>query len=86
VEYHIQKALVTITAETRQEFVYDGKAKTVVFSVDQNVQPDVAYYGAAPREPIGGPPVERGVYLAIITWTGDAHYMGASKEAELVIR
>jgi len=85
VEYHIQKALVTITAEARQEFAYDGKAKAVVFSVDQNVEPDVAYY-RAPREPLGGPPVERGVYLAIITWKGDDHYMGASKEAELVIR
>jgi len=31
VEYHIQKALVTISAEERQEFVYDGKPKMVVF-------------------------------------------------------
>jgi hypothetical protein len=37
VEYHIQKALVTITAEARQEFAYDGIPKAVVFSVDQNV-------------------------------------------------
>jgi len=88
VEYHIQKALVTITAEARQEFAYDGKPKAVVFSVDQNVEPDVAYYHAASTMrgfPIE-PPTERGVYLVVISWTGDANYMGASKEVELVIR
>jgi hypothetical protein len=95
VEYHIQKALVTINAEERQEFAYNGSPRVVVFSVDQNVEPDVAYYhsvsavqrGAGSRGfPLGGPPAERGVYLAVISWSGDAHYMGASKEVELVIR
>jgi len=89
VEYHIQKALVTITAEERQEFVYDGNPQAVVFSVDQNVEPDVAYYHAASTMrgfPLGGPPAERGVYRVVIFWTGDAHHMGASKEVELVIK
>jgi hypothetical protein len=107
VEYHIQKALVTISAETRQEFAYDGNPMAVVFSVDKNVEPGVTYYhsasamqgGTSPGYsqvtglgagsqgfPMGGPPSERGVYLAIISWSGDAHYMGASKEVELVIR
>ena len=86
VEYHIQKALVTITAEARQEFVYDGSPKAVVFSVDQNVEQVVAYYRTAHEEPLNGLPVERGVYLAVISWAGDAHHMGASKEVELVIR
>ena len=86
VEYHIQKALVTITAEARQEFVYDGEAKAVVFTIDQNVEPGVAYYRTTRDEPLNGAPVEIGVYLAVISWGGDAHYMGASKEVEFVIR
>jgi len=92
VEFHIQKALVTITAEERQEFVYDGKPKAVVFSVDQNVKPDVAYYHVASATPamrgfpLSEPPTERDVYRAVISWAGDAHYMGASKEVVLVIR
>jgi hypothetical protein len=89
VEYHIQRALVTITAEAKQEFVYDGKPKAVIFSVDQNVEPDVAYYHAASAMrgfPLSGPPTERGSYFAVISWAGDAHHMGASKEVELAIK
>jgi hypothetical protein len=88
VEYHIQKALVTITAETRQEFAYNGSPRAVIFSVDQNVEPGVTYYHAASAMrgfPLGGPPTERGAYLVVISWSGDAHYMGASREVELVI-
>jgi hypothetical protein len=89
VEFHIQKALVTITAEERQEFVYDGEPKAVVFSVDQNVKPGVTYYHAVSAMrgfPLSEPPTERDTYRAVIFWDGDAHYMGASKEVELVIR
>jgi len=89
VEYHIQKALVTISAEARQEFAYNGSPMAVVFSVDQNVKPDVAYYHAASAMrgfPMSAAPSERGVYLAVISYAGDAHYMGASKEVELVIK
>jgi len=89
VEFHIQRALVTISAEARQEFAYDGNAKAVVFSVDRNVEPSVAYYHTASTMrglPLNEPPKDRGVYKAVITWNGDAHYMGASKEVELVIK
>ena len=86
VEYHIQKALITINAEARQEFVYDGSPKAVVFSVDQNVEPGVTYYRSVRAEPLNGVPAEHGVYRAVISYSGDAHYMGASKEVELVIR
>jgi len=107
VEYHIQKALVTITAETTQEFAYNGSPIAVVFSVDQNVKLNVAYYHAASAAqkgttpnrpqaaglgagsrgfPLGEPPSERGTYRAVISYAGDAHHMGASKEVELVIR
>ena len=68
VEYHIQKALVTITAEARQEFAYNGSHMAVAFSVDQKVEPDIAYYRTARGEPLSEPPVERGVYLAVISY------------------
>jgi hypothetical protein len=86
VEYHIQKALITINAEAKQEFVYDGRSKVVFFTVDQNVKPDVVYYRATTGEFLKGPPVERGVYRALISYAADEHYMGASKEIDLVIR
>jgi hypothetical protein len=86
VEYHIQRALVTISAEARQEFAYNGSPRAVVFFVDQNIEPGVAYYRADRGVPLSGPPLERGVYSVVISWSGDAHYMGASKEVELVIR
>jgi hypothetical protein len=89
VEFHIQKAMVTIIAEERQEFAYDGKPKAVIFSVDQNVEPGVTYYhttSTARGSPLSGPPAERGVYRADISWAGDAHHMGASKEVYLVIK
>jgi hypothetical protein len=86
VEYYIQKAVITIYAEAKQEFVYDGRSKAVVFSVDQNVKLDVVYFHAATGEFLKGPPVERGVYRALILYTADEHYMGASKEIDLIIR
>jgi hypothetical protein len=89
VEFHIQKALVTITAEERQEFAYDGKPKAAVFSVDRNVEPGVEYYHTTSTMrgfPLREPPTERGTYRADISWAGDAHHMGASKEIYLVIR
>jgi hypothetical protein len=91
VEYHIQKALVTISAEEIQEFAYNGSPRAVVFSVDRNVEPVVTYYQtashAAPHSfPLSGPPAERGTYRADIFWGGDAHHMGASKEVFMIIR
>jgi len=89
VEYHIQRALVAISAEERQVFAYDGNPKAAAFSVDKNVEPSVVYYHAASAMrgfPLSEPPSERGLYMAIISFSGDAHYMGASKEVELVIR
>jgi hypothetical protein len=86
VEYHIQKALVTISAEERQEFTYDGNPKAVVFSVDQNVKPNAAYYRSSSDVPLNAPPTEKGIYPVIISYNGDEHHMGASKKVELVIR
>jgi hypothetical protein len=86
VEFHIQKTLVTITAEAKQEFIYDGRPKAVVFSVDQNVTPNVAYYIEGSSLVLNGNPTERGLYNALISYSGDAHHMGSSKNVELVIR
>jgi hypothetical protein len=86
VEYHIQKALININAEAKQEFAYDGRPKAVVFSVDQNVKLDIEYFRATNGEFLKGPPAERGVYRALISYTTDAHYIGASKEIDLIIR
>jgi hypothetical protein len=89
VEFHIQKALVTINAEARQEFAYDGKPKEVVFSVDKNVEPGIAYYADVSGMhgfPLDRPPIERGIYRAVISYSGDAHHMGASRNVELVIK
>jgi hypothetical protein len=86
VEFHIQKALVTISAEERQEFIYDGNPKEVIFSVDQNVKLNVAYYRSPSNVPLNAPPAERGLYPVIISYNGDVHHMGASKRVELIIK
>jgi hypothetical protein len=105
VEYHIQKALVIINAEERQEFVYDGKPKIAAASADAPVKLDITYYVVYKNSntiidnsntvglnsntalmSIGGPPVERGQYRALVSFAGNERYMGASKEIELVIR
>jgi hypothetical protein len=95
VEYHIQKALVILSAEDRQEFVYDGTPKSAAVSADAPVELEIAYYaenagGNNPSEDRGaalpGPPVNRGRYRALVSFAGNARYMGASKEIELVIQ
>jgi hypothetical protein len=88
VEYHIQKALVTITADQNVEprVVYYHVASVTQRGASPN-RLQVAGPGAGSRGfPLSEPPRERGVYLAVISYDGDAHHMGASKEVELVIR
>jgi hypothetical protein len=95
IEYHIQKALVILSAEDRQEFVYDGTPKSAAVSADAPVELGIVYYaenagnnnvsgdrGAA----LPGPPVNRGRYRVLVSFAGNARYMGASKEIELVIQ
>jgi hypothetical protein len=98
VEYHIQRALIIINAEDRQEFVYDGKPKAAAASTDAPVELDIAYYTAdggsntaytnsnTASKSLDGPPVNRGQYRALVSFAGNGRYMGASKEIELVIR
>jgi hypothetical protein len=86
IEFHIQRTLVTVTAEARQEFAYDGKPKEVVFSVDKDIEPVVTYYAQGSSAALGGQPVNRGSYNVLISYPGDAHHMSASKNVEMVIR
>jgi hypothetical protein len=90
VEYHIQKALVTISAEEKQEYVYDGKPKPAAASVEPPVELECTYYlldkNDAGGTALTGPPAECGSYRVHILYPGGANYMGASKEVELVIR
>jgi hypothetical protein len=102
VEYYIQKALVTISAEERQEYRYDGTPKPAAADTDKPVKLEFAYYPAehAPSGNISivdddsiaddgrlpGPPAGPGVYRVHVSFPGNAEYMGASRDIELVIR
>jgi hypothetical protein len=89
VEYHIQKALIAIRAEDKQEYTYDGNPKPAAASVDAPVELSFAYYPLAADKadpPLPCPPVGRGVYRVRISYPGGANYMGASKEVELTIK
>jgi hypothetical protein len=90
VEYHIQKALVTINAEEKQEYAYDGKPKNAAASVDPPEELELSYYplSADPSAAalLPGPPVERGVYQVHISYPGSAVYLGASKDVYLTIK
>jgi hypothetical protein len=101
VEYFIQKALVTIGAEERQEYRYDGTPKPAAASADKPVALEFAYYPAE-NAPAGivsganivggagsalpGPPAGPGVYRVHVSFPGNAEYMGASRDIELIIR
>jgi hypothetical protein len=87
VEYHIQKALVAISAAERQEYPYDGKPKSAAASAVQPVELRFSYYPLAENSaPLPGPPTERGHYRVRVFYPGGPNYMGASKDVELVIR
>jgi hypothetical protein len=88
VEYHIQRALIAIKAEDRQEYVFDGNPKPVAASADPPVELSFAYYPlpGSPGEASLEVPAARGVYRVRISYPGGENYMGASKEVELTIK
>jgi len=89
VEYHIQRALIVIKADDRQEYGFDGNPKPVAASADPPVELSFAYYplsADAADPPLSGLPADRGVYRVRISYPGNANYMGASKEVELTIK
>jgi hypothetical protein len=87
VEYHIQRAFVTITAEEKQEAPYDGAPKRVRASSDPPVPLETVYYSRAVtgEEALAAPPVEPGIYHVVISYPGDQNYREASKAVEFLI-
>jgi hypothetical protein len=90
IEYHIQKAFISIIAEAVQRFVYDGRHKEAAVRSEPPVDLVVNYFAAGKTAPessraLPAPPSEKGRYLAVISFPGNARYMGASREIELLI-
>jgi hypothetical protein len=87
IEYHIQKAFISITADPLQRFAYDGRPKEIAARSDPPADLVVSYFSAGdPAGPaLAGPPGERGRYRVTVVFPGSDRYMGASKEVELRI-
>jgi hypothetical protein len=89
IEYHIQKAFVSIITEPVWRFAYDGGPKEIIASTEPPVEPPLVFsYFASDdsgAEALNAPPRERGQYRVSIVFPGNERYMGASKEVELRI-
>jgi hypothetical protein len=89
IEYHIQKAFISLAADPVQHFTYDGRPKEAAVYTDPPVDVAVNYFtapdSAGNTRALDSPPVERGRYRAVLVFPGNERYMGASKEIELRI-
>ncbi|MDR0623634.1 MAG: hypothetical protein LBG10_04320 [Treponema sp.] len=88
IEYHIQKAFLSIVADPVQRFIYDGSPKKIAARTEPPVEPPliVSYAAADPAgDPLVSPPAGRGRYRVTVVFPGSERYMGASKEIELLI-
>jgi hypothetical protein len=91
IEYHIQKAFISIVADPVQRFAWDGRPKEVAAYAEPPVDPPLIISYAAVNSgnsagtPLAAPPVERGRYRAAVVFPGNDRYMGASTEIELEI-
>jgi hypothetical protein len=94
IEYHIQKAFISVSADPVQRFAWDGAPKTIAVAADPPVDLTVTYFPAensqAPATPaapaaLAAPPSAKGRYRAVIFFPGNDRYMGASQEIELII-
>jgi hypothetical protein len=92
IEYHVQKAFITLNADPAQRFVYDGTPKEAAARAEPPVDLTVSYFavdnviiGNLVASALASPPTEKGRYRALISFAGNARYMGASKEIELLI-
>jgi hypothetical protein len=94
IEYHIQKAFISIIADPVQRFAWDGGPKEAVARTEPPEEPAlIVSYTAGPggdsaagsSVPLSGPPLERGRYRVSIVFPGNDRYMGASKDIELWI-
>jgi hypothetical protein len=89
IEYHIQKAFVSIVADPVQRFSWDGSPRQIVARTEPPEEPPlVVSYTAADDSagtPLAGPPSRRGRYRAAVVFPGNDRYMGASTEVEMRI-
>ncbi|MDR2072734.1 MAG: hypothetical protein LBP60_04790 [Spirochaetaceae bacterium] len=87
VEYHIQRAFVSIIADPVQRFVYDGNPKEPVVHSEPPVELRISYTLMLPMEAavLDSPPSGRGIYRATVVFSGNERYMGASRDIELRI-
>jgi hypothetical protein len=87
VEYHIQKAFVSIAAEPVQRFRYDGTPKEIAARTEPPQEPPliISYFAGSGAAPLASPPGERGRYRVTVVFPGNDRYMGASKDIELWI-
>ncbi|MDR0785133.1 MAG: MBG domain-containing protein [Treponema sp.] len=84
VEYHIQKAFISFTADSVQRFTHDGEPKEAAAHTAPPVELSVTYF-SIDGESLASPPVEKGRYRVVLVFSGNKHYIGASKEIELWI-
>jgi hypothetical protein len=89
IEYHIQKAFVSLVALPVQRFDYDGGPKEVAARTEPPQEPPliISYFAAsgAAGTPLAAPPSARGSYRVTVVFPGNERYMGASEEIELRI-
>jgi hypothetical protein len=89
IEYHIQKAFVSIIADPVQRVTWDGGPKEITARIEPPVEPPLRFSYFAANDPdgkaLGGPPGGRGRYRVTAVFPGNERYMGASKEIELRI-
>jgi hypothetical protein len=83
IEYHIQKAFISIIAEPVQRFAYDGKPKEALVHAEPPADLAVSYFAADMGE--ASLPTEKGRYRVTVVFPGNERYMGASKEIALLI-
>jgi hypothetical protein len=88
IEYHIQKAFISIAADPVQRFPWDGGPREIAARTEPPEEPPlvVSYFTADPAgASLAAPPAGRGRYRVSIVFPGNDRYMGASKEVELWI-
>jgi hypothetical protein len=88
IEYHIQKAFLSIIADPVQRAAWDGGPKEIAAHTEPPQEPPliISYAAANPAAAaLASPPTERGRYQVTVVFPGNDRYMGASKEVELRI-
>ena len=87
IEYHVQKAFITIAAEPVQRFLYDGEPKEIKAAAEPPVDPPLvfSYFAQGDTAALPSPPAEKGVYRVAAAFPGNERYLGASRDIALWI-